>query len=59
MAGYSEGTKVEWDWGDITAKGKVVKVYTQKQTLKQLVSQAEGDPALLAAALEQVKAVMR
>ncbi|KIX18649.1 hypothetical protein SY26_00160, partial [Paracoccus sp. 228] len=32
---------------------------TQKQTLKQLVSQAEGDPALLAAALEQVKAVMR
>ena len=32
---------------------------TQKQTLKQLVSLAEGDPALLAAALEQVKAVMR
>ena len=34
MAGYSEGTQVEWDWGDGTAKGKIVKVYTQKQTLK-------------------------
>ena len=34
MAGYSEGTKVEWDWGDGTATGKIQKVYTQKQTLK-------------------------
>ena len=33
MAGYSEGTEVEWDWGDGTASGKVVKVYTRKQTL--------------------------
>ncbi|MDW4498149.1 DUF2945 domain-containing protein [Sulfitobacter sp. D35] len=32
--GYSEGTKVEWDWGNGTGTGKVVKVYTQKQTLK-------------------------
>ena len=32
--GYSEGTKVEWDWGDGTAEGNVAKVYTQKQTLE-------------------------
>jgi hypothetical protein len=31
--GYAEGTKVEWDWGDGTASGTVVKVYTRKQTL--------------------------
>lgn len=31
--GYDEGTKVEWDWGDGTATGKIAKVYTQKQTL--------------------------
>ena len=31
---YSEGTKVEWDWGGGTGTGKVVKVYTQKITLK-------------------------
>ncbi len=30
---YSEGTKVEWDWGSGTATGKVVKVYTRKITL--------------------------
>lgn len=34
MAGYSEGTHVEWDWGSGTASGKVVQVYTQKRTLK-------------------------
>lgn len=31
--GYNEGDKVEWDWSGSTARGKVVKVYTQKQTL--------------------------
>ncbi|XDA98299.1 DUF2945 domain-containing protein [Sulfitobacter sp. LCG007] len=31
--GYSEGTKVRWDWGSGTASGKIVKVYTRKQTL--------------------------
>lgn len=34
MAGYSEGTNVEWDWGDGTAQGKIDAVYTQKRTLK-------------------------
>lgn len=34
MAGYSEGTKVEWDWGNGTASGRIDKVYMQKQTLK-------------------------
>ena len=32
--GYSEGTKVEWDWGDGTAQGEIEQVYTQKRTLK-------------------------
>ncbi|MFD0859437.1 hypervirulence associated TUDOR domain-containing protein [Roseovarius aquimarinus] len=31
---YSEGTKVEWDWGNGTGTGEVTKVYTQKITLK-------------------------
>ena len=31
---YSEGTKVEWDWGNGTATGEVAKKYTQRQTLK-------------------------
>ena len=30
---YSEGTQVEWDWGNGTGTGKVVKVYTRKTTL--------------------------
>ncbi|SHJ02523.1 DUF2945 domain-containing protein [Wenxinia saemankumensis] len=34
MAGYKEGDKVKWEWGDSTATGKIVKVYTRKQTLK-------------------------
>ena len=29
----SEGDRVEWDWGDGTAEGKIKKVYTQKRTL--------------------------
>ena len=31
---YSEGTRVEWDWGNGTGTGRVAKVYTQKITLK-------------------------
>lgn len=34
MSGYSEGTKVQWDWGDGTASGEVTQVYTQQRTLK-------------------------
>lgn len=33
MSDYSEGTKVEWDWGNGTATGNVVQKYTQKRTL--------------------------
>ena len=32
--GYSEGTKVVWDWADGTGRGKITKVYTQKRTLR-------------------------
>ncbi|KAA9006118.1 hypervirulence associated TUDOR domain-containing protein [Histidinibacterium aquaticum] len=31
---YSEGDKVEWDWGNGTGTGKVTKVYTRKITRK-------------------------
>ena len=31
---YQTGTKVEWDWGNGTGTGKIVKKYTQKITLK-------------------------
>lgn len=30
---YQTGTKVEWDWGNGTGTGKIVKRYTQKITL--------------------------
>ena len=30
---YSEGTKVEWNWGNGTGTGKIVKVYTGRVTL--------------------------
>lgn len=43
MSGYSEGTRVEWDWGDSTARGEIVKVYTQKQTLKIKGSEVTRD----------------
>jgi len=33
MPEYSEGTQVKWDWGNGTAKGEIVKVYTRKTTL--------------------------
>ncbi|MBJ3763287.1 DUF2945 domain-containing protein [Maribius pontilimi] len=31
---YSEGDKVEWDWGNGTATATVKQKYTQKRTLK-------------------------
>lgn len=31
---YSEGDKVEWEWGNGTAQATVKKVYTQRITLK-------------------------
>ncbi|WP_026942925.1 hypervirulence associated TUDOR domain-containing protein [Hellea balneolensis] len=31
---YSQGTKVEWDWGNGTGTGKVETVYTKKVTRK-------------------------
>ncbi len=34
MTGFEEGTTIAWDWGDGTAKGKIVARYTQKRTLK-------------------------
>lgn len=34
MKNYDEGDRVEWDWGQGTATGKVVKKYTRKITLK-------------------------
>ncbi len=30
---YSEGTKVEWDWGNGTGTGRIARVYTAKITL--------------------------
>ena len=32
--GYSEGTEVEWDWGNGIGKGQIEQVYTRKQTLE-------------------------
>ena len=32
--GYEKGDTVKWDWSGSTARGKVVKVYTHRQTLK-------------------------
>ena len=40
---YQEGTKVEWDWGNGTGTGKVVKRYTQKITLKLQGSEVTRD----------------
>ena len=34
MNGYNEGDKVEWEWGNGEATGKVKKRYTQKITVK-------------------------
>lgn len=51
MASYSEGDKVEWDWGNGTGTGKVQKTYTQKITRKIKGSEvtrdgSDDDPAL-------------
>jgi hypothetical protein len=32
MQGYSEGTKVEWNWGNGTASGTIQKRYTENVT---------------------------
>lgn len=32
MSGFSEGTKVKWNWGEGTAFGLVETVYTEKVT---------------------------
>ena len=34
MASYSNGTKVEWSWGNGTGTDTIQKVYTQKQPLQ-------------------------
>ncbi len=51
MASYSQGDKVEWDWGNGTATGKVQKTYTQSITRKLQGSEvtrngSDDDPAL-------------
>ena len=51
MARFSEGTKVEWDWGNGTGTGTVEKTYTQKITRKIKGSEvtrdgSDDDPAL-------------
>ena len=53
--GYSEGTSVEWDWGDGTARGTVSKVYTRKQTLEIKGSEVtrDADDACPAYKIEQ------
>jgi len=44
---YSEGTKVEWDWGNGTGTGKVETVYTKKVTCKikgtEVTREADSD----------------
>lgn len=30
---YEEGDRVVWDWGNGTASGEIIKMYTRKQTL--------------------------
>ncbi|WP_102109090.1 DUF2945 domain-containing protein [Oceaniglobus roseus] len=52
MSDYSEGTKVQWSWGNGTGTGKVVKKYTQKITKKIKGSEvtrdaSDDDPAYL------------
>ncbi len=49
---YSQGDKVEWNWGNGTGTGKVTKIYTQKITRKikgtEVTRDAdEGNPAYL------------
>lgn len=49
---YSEGTKVEWEWGEGSTTGTVKKIYTQKTTHKikgsEVTREASNDcPAYL------------
>lgn len=51
MASYSEGDKVEWDWGNGTGTGKVEKTYTHRVTRTLKGSEvtrngSDDDPAL-------------
>lgn len=34
MAGYDEGTRVKWNWGNGTGEGDIETVYTEKVTRK-------------------------
>ncbi|SLN58082.1 hypervirulence associated TUDOR domain-containing protein [Pseudooctadecabacter jejudonensis] len=34
MTKFNEGDTVEWNWGNGTGSGEIVKIYTQKITLK-------------------------
>ena len=43
MTDYSKGDKVEWNWGNGTATGEVVKKYTQKITLNIKGSEVTRD----------------
>ena len=52
MKKYSEGTKIEWDWGNGTATGKVKEAFTERveRTIdgNKVVRKAdEDDPAYL------------
>lgn len=52
MASYSKGTKVEWDWGNGTADGKVQESFTKSVTRTLKGSEvtrngSDDDPALL------------
>lgn len=44
---FNIGDKVEWDWGNGTAQGKITKVYTQKTTRKingsEVTREADSD----------------
>ena len=51
MASYSEGDKVEWDWGDGTAQGTVQSTFEEKTTRKIKGNEvtrdgSKDDPAL-------------
>jgi len=51
MADYSEGDKVEWDWGNGTASGTVQSTFAQKTTRTIKGSEvtrngSKDDPAL-------------
>ncbi len=51
MANYTQGDRVEWDWGNGTGSGTVEKTYTKKITRKLQGSEvtrngSNDDPAL-------------